>query len=75
MWMHLGMAKWCIPFWVTVSLTLTPDLISRLIVSMAYLIYFKLLPSNVSYARQFFWWYLHVSVTFLVFLFLRTVVA
>ena len=25
----LGMAEWCIPFWVTFTLTLTSDLISR----------------------------------------------
>ena len=25
----LGMAEWCIPFWVTLTMTLTSDLISR----------------------------------------------
>ena len=42
----LGMAEWCIPFWVTLTLTLTSDLISRFFV-----LYYSLLSSNVSYAR------------------------
>ena len=40
----LGMAEWCIPFWVT--LTLTSGLISRFLV-----LYYSYLSSNVSYAR------------------------
>ena len=28
-WIPLGMAEWCIPFWVTLNLTLTSDIISR----------------------------------------------
>ena len=42
----LGMAEWCIPFWVTLTLTLTSGLISRFFV-----LYYSLLSSNVSYAR------------------------
>ena len=38
----LGMAEWCIPFWVTLTLTLTSGLISR---------FYSYLSSNVSYAR------------------------
>ena len=26
MWISLGMAEWCIPFWFTLTLTLTTDL-------------------------------------------------
>ena len=47
----LGMAGWCIPFWVTLTLALTSGLISRFFVSGAYLLYYSLLSSNVSYAR------------------------
>ena len=32
-WITLGMSEWCIPFWVTLTLTLTSDLISRFFVS------------------------------------------
>ena len=46
MWIHLGMAEWCIPSLVTLTFTLTSDLISRFFVSGAYL-----LSSNVSYAK------------------------
>ena len=42
----LGMAEWCIPFWVTLTLTLTSGLISRF-----FLLYYSYLSSNVSYAR------------------------
>ena len=42
MWIHLEMAEWCIPSWVTLTFTLTSDLISRFFVSGAYL-----LSSNV----------------------------
>ena len=42
----LGMAEWCIPFWVTLTLTLTSGLISRFLV-----LYYSYLSSNVSYAR------------------------
>ena len=42
----LGMAEWCIPFWVTLFLTLTSGLISRFFV-----LYYSYLTSNVSYAR------------------------
>ena len=42
----LGMAAWCIPFWVTLTLTLTSGLISRFFV-----LYYSYLSSNVSYAR------------------------
>ena len=42
----LGMAEWCIPFWVTLALTLTSGLISRFLV-----LYYSYLSSNVSYAR------------------------
>ena len=31
----LGMSEWCIPFWVTLTMTLTSDLISRFFVSGA----------------------------------------
>ena len=41
-----GMAEWCIPFWVTLTLTLTSGLISRFLV-----LYYSYLSSNVSYAR------------------------
>ena len=27
-WIHLGMAEWCIPFWATLNLTLSSDFIS-----------------------------------------------
>ena len=37
----LGMAEWCIPFWVTLTLTLTSGLISRFIMSVAYLLYYS----------------------------------
>ena len=37
----LGMAEWCIPFWVTFTLTLTSGLISRFFVSGAYLLYYS----------------------------------
>ena len=48
----LGMAEWCIPFWVTFTLTLTSGLISRFFVSGAYdLLYCSELSLNVSYAR------------------------
>ena len=51
-WMiPLGMAEWCIPFWVTLTLTLTSGLISRFFLFGAYLLYYSLLSSNVSYAR------------------------
>ena len=43
----LGMAEWCIPFWVTLTLTLTSGLISRFLV-----LYYSYLSSNVSYARS-----------------------
>ena len=33
------MAEWCIPFWVTLTLILTSDLISSFFVSGAYLLY------------------------------------
>ena len=46
----LGMAEWCIPFWVTLTLTLTSGLISRF-----FMLYYSLLSSNVSYARPFLW--------------------
>ena len=42
----LGMAEWCIPFWVTLTLTLLSGLISRFFV-----LYYSYLSSNVSYAR------------------------
>ena len=42
----LGMAEWWIPFWVTLTLTLTSGLISRFLV-----LYYSYLFSNVSYAR------------------------
>ena len=42
----LGMMEWCIPFLVTLTLTLTSGLISRFLV-----LYYSYLSSNVSYAR------------------------
>ena len=42
----LGMAEWCIPFWVTLTLTFTSGLISRF-----FMLYYSYLSSNVSYAR------------------------
>ena len=42
----LGMAEWCILFWVTLTLTLTSGLISRF-----FMLYYSYLSSNVSYAR------------------------
>ena len=45
------MAEWCIPFWVTFTLTLTSGLISSFFVPEAYLPYYSYLSSNVSYAR------------------------
>ena len=44
--LSLGMAEWCIPFWVTLTLTFTSGLISRFFV-----LYYSYLSSNVSYAR------------------------
>ena len=41
-----GMGEWCIPFWVTLTLTFTSGLISRFFV-----LYYSYLSSNVSYAR------------------------
>ena len=43
---NFGMAEWCIPFWVTLTLTLTSGLISRFLV-----LYYSYLSSNASYAR------------------------
>ena len=63
----LGMAERCIPFWVTLTLTLTSGLISRFFLSGAYLLYYSLLSSNVSYARPIpLGGIRHVFVTFLV---------
>ena len=45
-WFHLG-----IPFWITLTLTLTSGPFSRFFLSGAYLLYYSLLSSNVSYAR------------------------
>ena len=42
----LGMAEWCIPFWVTLTLTLASGLISSFFV-----LYYSYLSSNVSYTR------------------------
>ena len=42
----LGMAEWCIQFWVTLTLTLTSGFISRF-----FLLYYSCLSSNVSCAR------------------------
>ena len=42
----LGMAEWCIPFWVTLTLTLASGLISSFFV-----LYYSYLSSNVSYIR------------------------
>ena len=42
----LGMAEWCIPFWVTLTLTLTSGLISSFFV-----LNYSYLSSNVSYTR------------------------
>ena len=42
----LGMAEWCIQFWVTLTLTLTSGFISRF-----FLLYYSYLSSNVSCAR------------------------
>ena len=47
----LGMAEWCIPFWVTFTFSLTSGLISRFFVSGAYLLCHSLLSSNVPYDR------------------------
>ena len=61
------MAEWCIPFWVTLTLTLTSSLISMFFVSGAYLLYYSYLSSNVSYARPIpLGGIRHVTVTFLV---------
>ena len=40
-WIHFGVAEWCIPFWVTLTLTFSSHLISRFFVSGAYLLYYK----------------------------------
>ena len=37
----LGFAEWCIPFMVTLTLTLKSGLISRFFVSEAYLLYYS----------------------------------
>ena len=37
----LGMEECCIPFWVTLTLTLTSDLIPIFFLSGAYLLYYK----------------------------------
>ena len=42
----LGMAEWCIPFWVILTLTLTSGLIS-----IFFVLYYSYLSSNVSYTR------------------------
>ena len=55
------------PFWVTLTLTLTSGLISRLFVAGVYLLYYSyILSSNVSFGSI-----RHVTVTFLVLLFTR----
>ena len=46
------MAEWCIQFLVTVCLLLIADLISRSIMSGAYLLYYKLLSSNFLMLRS-----------------------
>ena len=64
MWIPLGIAEWCIPFWVT--LTLTFDLIS----SFLYLEDISFIVNNVSQMclmlDQFLWGIRHVIVPFLV---------
>ena len=42
----LGMLEWCIPFWVTLTLTLTSGLISKFLV-----LYYSYLSSNAFYDR------------------------
>ena len=74
------MAEWCIQFLVTVCLLLIADLISRSIMSGAYLLYYKLLSSNFLMLRSIplgggGGGHSSRSVTFLVLLFLRTVLA
>ena len=51
----LGMAEWCISFRVTLTLTLTSDLISRLFVSEAYLLYSTNFPQICLMLDQFLW--------------------
>ena len=62
------MGELCIPFWVTLILTLTSDLISRFFVSGAYLLNYKKLSSYVSYVDQFLWDISYATVAFLVIL-------
>ena len=63
----LGMAEWCIPFWVTLALTLTSGLISRFIMSVAYLILQLTFLKCVLCLTNSFGGIRHVTVTFLVF--------
>ena len=63
-WIRLEMAEWYIPFWVTLTLTLTSDLISRFFVSGAYLLITKNFPQNGLMLDQFRWVIHHVTVIF-----------
>ena len=62
------MVEWCIPFWVTLTLTLTFGLISRFIVSGAYLLILLQLTllKCVLCLTNSFGGIRHVTVTFLV---------
>ena len=58
------MAEWCIPFWVTLTLTLTSDLISRFFVSFITGNFPKMCLMLYQYIVGIF----HVTVTFLVYI-------
>ena len=57
---------WCIPFWVTLTLTLTSELVSR----FSYLEHIFFITNNFPQMclmlDQFVWGIRHVTVTFLV---------
>ena len=65
--MHIGMTECHISFWVTVTLTLTSDLVFRIIVSGAYLIFFEVGIPNLVCECIMGWrcvtYYFQVTVT------------
>ena len=68
-WIPLGMAECCLQFLVTLTLTLTSDLISRLFLHLEQISFVtNNLPQMCLMLDKFLWGIRHVTVTFLVFL-------